>query len=158
MTLKQGIFADLLVQARFLRTFVNEALMLIDELPRDEDAFVAMAPSGRVATTALPKSFEQLGDTLNGLFRAILRILGIRLKGLFPLDIAHRMEKLNVIDDPDQFVAIVKLRNELVHEHPSEAALRFDRMRNAHRAFPYLFDAAARADQMVRDQRLLESR
>ncbi len=156
MTPEQEIIADLLGAAVSIRSAAMDALSLIDTMPADEAAFDAMTPMARVATTAMLKSFEQLEDTTNGLFRAILRTLGVRLKGLYPLDVANRMEELDVLDDPARWVAIVKLRNELVHEYPGEAALRFTRMIDAHASLPFLFDALTRAERLIRARHLLE--
>lgn len=156
MTPEQEVLTDLLEAAVSLRKAAADALSMIDTVPTDEVAFDAMPPVARIATTALLKSFEQLEDTTNGLFRAILRTLGVRLKGLYPLDIANRMDELDVLDDPARWVDIVKLRNELVHEYPSEAALRFIRLCAAHDALPFLFDALDRAERLIRARNLLE--
>lgn len=156
MTPEQEVIADLLTAARALVASATETRALIDAMPGDDASFAAMTSLQRMATTALLKEFEQLQDTLNGLFRAILRALGVRLKGLYALDIGNRMAELGILDDPKAWVAIVKLRNELVHEYPIGSGDRYDRFGQAHAAFPFLFDAAERAERVIRKRALLD--
>lgn len=156
MSPEQEIIADLLRAARALTISARDSLEIMGEMPHDDASFAEMTVMQRVATTAMLKDFEQLEGTLSGLFRSILRALGVRLKGLYPLDIANRMAELNVLDDPKRWAAIVKLRNELVHEYPIGSGDRYHRFVAAHAAFPFLFDAAARAEQVVRERGLLD--
>ncbi|MEG8039756.1 hypothetical protein QP166_10545 [Sphingomonas sp. LR60] len=134
----------------------HDALGLLPELPENPDAFAELPVVARVASVAVLKEFEQLQDTLNALFRTTLRALGVRLKGLYPLDIGHRMEELDVLDDADRWLAIVMLRNELVHEYPTEAVDRVARLRAAIGHFPFLFDAAARIERAIERHDLMK--
>lgn len=156
MTPEQEIIADLLRAARALTASAKDSLELMGEMPSDDTHFAGMTVLQRVATTAMLKDFEQLEGTLNGLFRAILRALGVRLKGLYPMDVANRMAELAILDDPKRWVAIVKLRNELVHEYPIGSGDRYDRFVDAHAALPVLFDAAARAERVILERGLLD--
>ncbi|MBJ6122674.1 hypothetical protein [Sphingomonas mollis] len=158
MTPEQEIVADQLDAIAAVERSARETLPLIGRMPVDDATFAAMTTMQRMASTAMLKQFEQMEGLLTGLFRAILRIMAVRLKGLYPLDIANRMAELDVLDDPDRWVAITKLRNELVHEYPLGSSDRYDRFIAAHDAFPFLFDAAERAHRVVVARRLLESR
>lgn len=156
MTAEQEVLADQLDAIEAVVSSARETLPLIGPMPLDHAAFRAMTPIQRMAATAMLKQFEQIEGMLSGLFRAMLRTLGVRLKGLYPQDIGNRMAELDIIDDADRWVAIVKLRNELVHEYPLGSSDRYDRFASAHEAFPFLFDAAARARQVIEVRGLLE--
>lgn len=155
MTPEQEIVADQPEAIRAVTRSARETLPLIGTMPVDDASFTAMTSIQRMAATAMLNEFEQLEGLLSGLFRAILRTLGVQLKGLYPLDIANRMAEL---DDPESWVATVKLRNELVHEYPLGISDRYDRFVAAHDSFPFLFDAAERAARVVAERHLLESR
>lgn len=157
MTPEQEIVADQLEAiARVVRSAL-ETLPIIGTMPSNDVEFDAMTALQRMAATAMLKEFEQLEGLLSGLFRAILRTLGVRLKGLYPLDIANRMAELGVLSDPERWVAIVKLRNELVHEYPLGSSDRYDRFSGAFDALPFLFEAAERAQRAVTDRGLLDN-
>ena len=158
MTGEQDVIDDLVRSAERIVSSAKETLTLVERVPADEASFAALTPIERVATTAALKQFEQLQDVLNGLFRAVLRHLGVRLKGLYPLDIGDRMEELDIIDDPSRWLAAVKLRNELVHEYPDAPIVRLARLREAVDALPFLFDAAERAARAVARRGLLKDK
>lgn len=157
MTPEQEIIADQIAAVRAVCRSARETLPLIGLMARDDASYEAMTALQKIATTAMLKEFEQLEGLLNGLFRAILRALGVRLKGLYPLDIANRMAELDILDDPARWVTIVKLRNELVHEYPISTSDRYDRFAAAHDSFPLLLDAADRAERVVGARGLLET-
>jgi hypothetical protein len=156
VTPEQEIVADQLDAIAAVVRSARETLPLIGTMPADDAAFASLTPLQRIASTAMLKEFEQIEGLLSGLFRAILRTLGIRLKGLYPLDIANRMAELDILDEPDRWVAIVKLRNELVHEYPLGSSDRYDRFIAAFDAFPFLFDAAERAHRVVAARHILD--
>ena len=155
MTPEQEIITDLLESVRALVLSARETLTLAEPTPRDADAFAAMPPLQRLATTAMIKQFEQLEGALHGLFRAMLRLLGVRLKGLYALDIANLMAELDVLDIPSRWVDMVKLRNDLVHDYPLHATDRWDRVVETRAAFPFLFDAAERAERVIRTRAMI---
>lgn len=157
MTPEQEIIADQIAAIRAVCASVRETLPLIGTMAHDDASYAAMTPLQRIATTAMLKQFEQLEGLLNGVFRAILRALGVRLKGLYSLDIANRMAELDILDDSGRWVSVVKLRNELVHEYPVGTSDRYDRFVAAHAALPLLLDAASRADRVVAARGLLET-
>lgn len=156
MTPEQEVVADQLEAITAVVRSARHTLPLVGAMPVDDAAFAAMTPIQQIAATAMLKQFEQIEGLLSGLFRAILRTLGVRLKGLYPLDVANRMAELGILDDPGGWVAVVKLRNELVHEYPLGTSERYDRFVAAFDAFPFLFDAAERAHHLVAVRRLLE--
>ena len=156
VTPEQEVLTDQLSAIAAVERSGRETMPLIGEMPADDAAFAQMTPLQRMAATAGLKQFEQLEGLLSGLFRAILRTLGVRLKGLYPLDIANRMAELGILDDPHRWVAIVKLRNDLVHEYPLGSSERYDRFITACDALPFLFSAAEHAHRVVVARRLLE--
>lgn len=156
MTPEQEIVADQLEAITRVVRSARETVPMVGTMPSDDAEFEAMTALQRMAATAMLKEFEQLEGLLSGLFRAILRTLGVRLKGLYPLDIANRMAELDILSDPERWVAIVKLRNELVHEYPLGSSNRYDRFSAAFAALPFLFDAAERAERIVAELGLLE--
>lgn len=153
---EQEVLTDLLDAAGMIVRSAREATPLAGPPPEDDTAFAAMTPVQRIATTALLKQFEQLEGTLSSLFRAVLRTLGVRLKGLYPQDIANKMAELGVLDEPGRWVEIVKLRNDLVHEHPLGSSERYDRFVDALRSLPFLFDAADRAGRIIVQRGLIK--
>jgi hypothetical protein len=156
VTAEQEVLADQLAAIAAVVASARETLPLVGTMPRDDAAFAAMTPLQRLAATAMLKQFEQLEGLLSGLFRTALRASGVRLKGLFPRDVGDRMVELGVIDDAAHWVALVKLRNELVHEYPLGTSDRYDRFAAAFDAFPFFFDAADRARRMVVARGLLD--
>lgn len=152
MTPEQEVLAN---QLEAIATVVRSARYT---MPRDRAAFSAMTEEQQIPATAMLKQFEQLEGLLSGLFRAVLRTMAVRLKGLYQLDLGNRMAELDIIDDPAGWVAIVKLRNELVHEYPLGASDRYDRFAAAYDAFPFLFNAAERASRVIAARGLLGDR
>lgn len=157
MTPEQEVIADQLTAITLVVRSARETLPLIGVMPTDHEAFAAMTTLQRVAATAMLKEFEQLEGLLHGLFRVLLKTLGVRLKGLYPLDIANKMAELGILEDPARWVAIIKLRNDLVHDYPLGMSDRYDRFADALACFPFIFDAAELAERVIAERRLLES-
>ena len=157
MTPEQEVIADQLSAIAAVARSARETLPLIGAMPNDDAAFALMTPLQRMAATALLKEFEQIQGLLSGLFRAVLRLLGVRVKGLYAQDIGNKMAELAIIDDPDRWLAIVKLRHELVQEYPLGSSDRYDRFTAAHDAWPFLFAAAEQAEKVIAERALLES-
>lgn len=156
MTAEAEILFDLLEQADRSASGLGETFRLLPEFPETEADFESLSPLGKIATLALLKQVEQLEGSLHGAFRVVLRMLGVSLKGLYPLDIGNRMAELDVVDDGAQWLAAVKLRNELVHEYPDTAAARFTRTRQAYQLAPKLQNALVRLRQLAVDRAWLE--
>jgi hypothetical protein len=150
MSPEQELMADLLQQGTASLVGADEAIAIIGPFPETVDAFGTMNVAARVGSTALIKSFEQLEDTLASLFRTILKTLGQSLKGLYALDIGEHMTMLSIIDDATGWLKIVKLRNSLVHEYPTDSLKRFEQLSSVYAAIPILRDALERADAFIR--------
>lgn len=71
---------------------------------------------------------------------------------LSPAEVGNRMAQLGIITDGETWLEIVKLRNELVHEYPIAADLRFQRVAQAHAAIPFLTMADRRLRAFVADR------
>lgn len=158
MTPEQEVVADRLDAIALIVRSARATIPIIGAMPTGHREFEAMTTLQRVAATAMLKESEQLEGLLSGLFRAVLRTLGVRLKGLYPLDIANRVAELQILEDPTQWLAVVKLRNELVHEYPLGSSERYNRFLAAFNALPFLFDAAERAQRVVAERNLLETK
>lgn len=149
MTPEQEVLADLLDQLdRIAQGIVDDRVML-GEAPRTLAAFEAMPPMARTASKALLKGFEQYVDTLQRVIRAQLRATGFRLKGLTPLDVAHKAHELDQVSDAGTLLALIKLRNELTHEYPDDAETRYARFSQALNGLLFLDDAAARVREFA---------
>lgn len=156
MTPEQEIIVDLLEQAKAVQASMPDTIGMIGELPKDVETFLDMPVPVRIGTTAMLKQFEQLEGSLASLFRAVLKAMGQRLKGLFPLDIGNKMVELDVIDDAHAWLNVVKLRNNLVHEYSLDADGRLERLSEAYHAIPLLIDATVRIDKLIAERKLLE--
>ena len=68
--------------------------------------------------------FSKLQDAMgNKLFRQILEGLGEETHNIPFIDILNKLEKLNILPDKDQWLALRELRNEVTHEYPSRPGL-----------------------------------
>ena len=152
MTPEQEILADGMAQVEAISLGVTDSLDMIGVFPVDLRAFETFGPAQRIASTAMLKQVEQLEDALARAFRTILKMLGQSIRGLYAYDIANHMIALDILDDADAWVAVVKLRNQLVHEYPFGAAERFDRVSQAYAALPLLLDASRRVATYVRSR------
>lgn len=144
MTPEQELLADLLEQLRRIAAGAAEDQVMLGEPPATLEAFQSMPPSGRTASKALLKGFEQYVDTLQRVIRTQLRGTGFRLKGLTPLDVANKAHELDQVSDANLFLSLVKLRNELAHEYPDDDETRFFRFSQAIAGMPFLRDAMER--------------
>jgi uncharacterized protein YutE (UPF0331/DUF86 family) len=149
MSPEQELMDDLLRQGKASLVGIDEAMTVIDHFPKSVGEFGNMNAAARVGSTALIKSFEQLEDTIASLFRTILKTLGQPLKGLYALDIGEHMVGLLIIDDAAGWLKIVKLRNLLVHEYPTDSEKRFEQLASVHAAIPILRDALERAKNFI---------
>ncbi len=156
MTPEQEVIVDLLAQVQASATALSETVPLIDPMPTSPAMFDGLPIIARVASTAMLKQVEQLEGGLVGLFRAVLKSLGVSPKGLYPTDIANHMTELDVLDDALEWVEIVKLRNELVHEYPLGANDRFAQFARAHAAVDTLLDATRRITIFVATRKLID--
>ncbi len=150
MTTPEG---DILVvicdRVQALTVALDEDMRLLGTIPTDLTAFEAMTEHGRVGSRALLKTVEQLEDQLMRLFRTILQARAVDTKDMYARDIANRMESLRIIDSADDWMAVVKLRNRLVHDYPLTSEARFAKLVEAAHSTQILRAAAQRALQYV---------
>ncbi len=158
MTPEAEILKDLLEQADRSAAGLGETVRLLGAFPDNRSDFEAMSPLQRLISTGMLKQVEQLEGSLHGAFRVMLRILGISLKGLYPLDIGNRMAELGIVENGEDWLAAVKLRNELAHEYADTASARFTRTAQAFAMVPLLRNALARLQSVVAERGWLDDR
>ncbi len=142
---EDDILAVICDRVQSLITALDEDMRLLGTVPADLTAFNAMTEHGRVGSRALLKTVEQLEDQLMRLFRTILQARAVNTKDLYARDVANRMEALRIIDSADDWMAVVKLRNRLVHDYPLTREARFAKLAEAAKATEILRAAAQRA-------------
>lgn len=130
---------------RSLVVALDEDLTLLGPVPADLAAFEAMSQTSRVGSRAVLKTVEQLEDQMMRLFRTILRLRDVDIKDLYARDIANRMEALGIVADTEGWMAVVKLRNRLVHDYPLTSESRFMKLAEAVAAADLLRASAERA-------------
>lgn len=119
-------------------------LALIGELPLEVEAFERLSDARQSASRAFLRSFEQIEDQTARVFRLLPRFFEVDSAGWFSRDHADFMERLGVLNDAADWSAVVKLRNELVHDYPVDAAVRLERLRSAVGRLPFLRDIRQR--------------
>lgn len=137
-----GLICD---RVQSLNVALDEDMRLIGPVPADLPAFAAMTEHARVGSRALLKTVEQLEDQLMRLFRTILQVRAVDTKDMYARDVANQMEALEIIDSADDWMAVVKLRNRLVHDYPLTSEARFAKLVEAVQATAILRAATQRA-------------
>jgi hypothetical protein len=130
---------------RSLLVALDEDSALLGSAPSDVAAFETMGRSSRVGSRALLKTVEQLEDQMMRLFRTILRLRDVDTKDLYARDVTNRMEALEIVADTESWMAVVKLRNRLVHDYPLTSEARFTKLTEAVAAADLLRATAERA-------------
>jgi uncharacterized protein with HEPN domain len=133
-----AILQALVAASDSVATGLTEAIDLLGPPPQSVEAFLALGLIERTAAAALLKRVEQQQDIIARLFRTALIADGTDVAGMTSRDIANRMEKLGALMDVATWSGLVRLRNRLVHEYPSDAAEQFDRVTSAIAAAPLL--------------------
>ena len=144
MTPEQEVLTDLLTQLDRIAKSVTDDCEVLGGAPQTLVEFENMPMLARTATKALLKDFEQYTDTLQRVIRSELRVTGVRLKGMTPLDVANKAEELDQVADGPRFLKLVKLRNELAHEYPDNPETQFLRFSQTLAGLPFLHDVASR--------------
>lgn len=124
---------------------LDEDLALLGSVPANVAAFEAMGETSRVGSRALLKTVEQLEDQMMRLFRTILRLRDVDTKDLYARDVANHMEAVDIVADTESWMAVVKLRNRLVHDYPLTSEARFSKLAEAAAAADLLRATAERA-------------
>lgn len=109
----------------------SDAFDVLVELPTDPDALRYYDAGKRLAARSLLKSVEQMQDLLGRAIRAILVLEQVDLAGLSPRAWADRAEGIGALPSSEEWSALVRLRNELVHEYPLSPAQRLLRLTDA---------------------------
>lgn len=128
---EQDAFFDLLVAIEDVLAGVSEAKQLMGDLPADPAAFAQLDVVQRTAARALLKCVEQLQDLLARSLRTLLILEQVEVAGLSPRAIADRAETLGILESSDVWSALVRLRNQLVHEYPLPRLQQYARLSDA---------------------------
>ena len=118
---------------------IGEASDVIGQRPTTEAELELRTPSERIAARAFLKGIEQLQDLLAKVVRLVLIIEQEDLTGLSARGLADKAEAVGLIGDSSRWSALVRLRNQLVHEYPLSKAQRLVRMQDAWDAMAALF-------------------
>jgi len=109
----------------------EEALSLMGHVPDEPTGLARMSVIERTAARALLKSIEQMQDLLARTLRLLLILEEEDLTGMSARGIADRAESLGIIPSTDEWSALVRLRNRLVHEYPASPEVQLARLRDA---------------------------
>ncbi len=139
------IIADIVGRVRDLLVSLDAGARAVRPLPADGDRLSALPPLEKLIASGYLKTVEQLEDQLARLFRTILVVNDVDLTGMFARDIADRMDQLGIVDDVERWSALVRLRNQLVHDYPLTSASRLARLAEADAAVPFIAATAERA-------------
>lgn len=115
---------DPLLRSAFARAeqvvagFDDLRLFLAPVLPAADGALQSLPVVERIASVALLKRYEQLQDLIGQLGRVVLSWEAEDTRRMTRRDFANWLEKLNVVEDADDYLSATDLRNRLVHEYP----------------------------------------
>ena len=130
-TPEEEALSDLLRAVGEVSEGIGEALEALGQLPATIEEMQAWAVPQRIASRAFLKGIEQLQDLLARVIRLILVLEDEYVSGLSARGLADKAESLGVIGSSDAWSAVVKLRNQLVHEYPISKAAQLARFRSA---------------------------
>lgn len=87
--------------------------------PLTELIFSQISPMELALFDQLIYRFSKLQDSMGSrLFKQILELLEEDISGLPFLDILHKMEKLNLLDNAKDWIILRQIRNTISHEYP----------------------------------------
>lgn len=156
MTAVEAFIAQALVRCRRISDGVDELSELLGRLlPYQGSDLEQLGVIERTASVAFLKRFEQLQDVVGRTARAIVLWEGSP-SDLTQRDIADWLEKRAVVDEAQQWMVAVRLRNRLVHEYPIEEAEQVRRLNETWSLMPLLQDAALRLGDYARGKGLCE--
>lgn len=135
---EKEILTKLLARLNVLSRSATSDLAWLEQVPSDLSEFETMASHRQSAARAVLKSFELIEDQLNRAFRAIPKLMGEDTRRWFSRDHADYMERFGVLDDAGRWSAVVRLRNNLVHDYPLEPEVQFERLIEAIGYLPLL--------------------
>ncbi|WP_174274479.1 hypothetical protein [Sphingomonas bacterium] len=143
--------SDLLRAVDEVSVGLGEAMDAIEEFPAGVTEMEQWNAPKRIAARAVLKGVEQLQDLTARLLRTILTLENEDLTGLSARAIADRAESLSLIGSSDRWSAVVKLRNQLVHEYPLSKEQQFVRFRSAWDANTVLMSTLAVVFEFLRN-------
>lgn len=118
--INEDILRDTLLacQLHFKRMmFAHERVTSL--IPLDAEKYRSLADEEIGFFDQLIYRFSKLQDTMGTkLFKVILNRLEEETDDLAFIDILNKLEKLNILEDKDQWLALRELRNEVTHEYP----------------------------------------
>lgn len=116
-------------------------------------ALCGLTPNSALAERldAFVARFGLLQDTLGDkLLPALLKVLDGHSGPL--IDNLNRAARLGWLEEPTAWLAVRRLRNQMVHEYVEDSALLADALNGAHEAVPMLIGAAQRWAQEWKDR------
>jgi len=118
--LNKTVLIDTLLACRNHHERMSYAYGKIKNLiPLDEEKYRQLSGDDVSYFDQLIYRFSKLQDTMgNKLFRLILQWLEEETETLSFLDILNKLEKLNILDNKDQWLLFREIRNEVTHEYP----------------------------------------
>jgi len=113
--LKETLAIGDLHHQRMLFAYTN----LRQFFPLTELIFSQISPIELALFDQLIYRFSKLQDCMGSrLFKQLLELLEEDVNGLPFLDILHKMEKLNLLDNAKDWVVLRQIRNTISHEYP----------------------------------------
>jgi len=113
--LKETLAIGDLHHQRMLFAYTN----LRQFFPLTELIFSQISPMDLALFDQLIYRFSKLQDCMGSrLFKQLLELLEEDVNGLPFLDILHKMEKLNLLDNAKDWVVLRQIRNTISHEYP----------------------------------------
>ena len=87
--------------------------------PLTEIKFIQITPIELALLDQLIYRFSKLQDSMGTrLFKQLLQMLEEDISGLPFIDILYKLEKLNLLDDAKDWIALRQTRNTISHEYP----------------------------------------
>lgn len=148
--------ADMLQAIDDVSIGMSEAKEMMHPLPDSVQQMADRTMPQRIASRALLKSVEQLQDLIARALRMILILEEEDLTGLSARAIADRAESIGLIGSSDRWSALVKLRNQLVHEYPLPKNQQLARLQDAWAACGALLAHTATITSFLRESGYLD--
>ena len=142
---------DLLEAINDVSVGVGEARDLMGDVPASIEEMRNFSVIQRTASRAFLKGIEQLQDLLARAIRLVLILEQEDITGLSARALADRAESIGLIGSSDSWSALVKLRNQLVHEYPLSKAQQLRRLRDAWSAHIALYAVVAAISEFLRE-------
>jgi hypothetical protein len=130
-TPEQEMFEQLVQAINDVASGLGEAATLMGSVPERPSALESLTPIQRTAARAFLKAIEQLQDLTAKALRLVLILEQEDLAGLSARAIADRAVSIGIMDDSDEWSALVKLRNRLAHEYPLSRDVQLARLNDA---------------------------